>query len=93
MGILPNRMDAPGGPVCACGKPSRRESGQCEDDHGGMMCACPPATLAELLDAADRLSAAAKDLFRPTKEMSGDEHDNLDAAMSWYFQVRRNFGG
>jgi hypothetical protein len=33
-----NRMDAPGGPECACGKPSTYESGWCgECDQGRMV--------------------------------------------------------
>jgi hypothetical protein len=40
MGILPNRMDEEDGPVCACGKPSRRESGDCGEGHGPIKCKC-----------------------------------------------------
>lgn len=39
-GVLPNRMDAPDEPVCACGKPSVREDGFCADDHGAVFCNC-----------------------------------------------------
>ncbi len=40
MGILPSRMDAPNGPVCACGRPSSRESGECgqAQAHGAIPC-------------------------------------------------------
>lgn len=31
----PHRMDAPGGPVCGCGQPSRHESGWCGSCQGG----------------------------------------------------------
>ena len=40
-GLLPNRMDAPGHPKCACGRDSVHESGQCEVDHGPVWCDCP----------------------------------------------------
>jgi hypothetical protein len=40
MGILPNFMDAPGGPRCACGRPSVRETGACglARAHGAVPC-------------------------------------------------------
>jgi hypothetical protein len=38
MRILPNFMDAPGGPRCACGRPSTNESGSCGEDHGAIPC-------------------------------------------------------
>ena len=36
--ILPNFMDAPGGPRCACGRPSVHESGECAFNHGMVPC-------------------------------------------------------
>ena len=36
--ILPNFMDAPGGPRCACGRPSVHEYGGCEIEHGAVPC-------------------------------------------------------
>ena len=38
MGILPNRMDTPGGPTCSCGKPSRLQSGDRSKDCGPITC-------------------------------------------------------
>jgi hypothetical protein len=38
IGVLPNRMDAPSGPVCACGRPSVHESGQCAEAHEPVPC-------------------------------------------------------
>ncbi len=38
MRILPNFMDAPGGPRCACGRPSIHESGACTFDHNAIPC-------------------------------------------------------
>jgi hypothetical protein len=40
LGILPNKMDAPNGPECACGKPSRWESGWCGTKHPTCLCDC-----------------------------------------------------
>lgn len=40
MGILPNRMEEEDGPVCACGKPSRLQSGHCGEEHGKIYCDC-----------------------------------------------------
>ena len=46
-GILPNRMwavnngdDPDDFPMCACGKPSRLESGDCGEGHGAVYCDC-----------------------------------------------------
>jgi len=36
--VLPNFLDAPGGPRCACGRPSTRESGACSTVHGAVAC-------------------------------------------------------
>ncbi len=36
--LLPNWMDAPGHPRCACGRDSIHESGQCGVDHGPIFC-------------------------------------------------------
>lgn len=36
--ILPNFMNAPGGPRCACGLPSIHESGSCGREHGAVPC-------------------------------------------------------
>jgi len=44
VGIRPNVMDGPAGPVCACGSPSRHESGWCGEDHGPIFCVCRPYT-------------------------------------------------
>jgi hypothetical protein len=38
MRILPNFMDAPGGPRCACGRPSIHESGACDVEHDAVPC-------------------------------------------------------
>jgi hypothetical protein len=38
--LFGNRMDAPDGPICACGKPSAFENGGCEDRHGLVWCDC-----------------------------------------------------
>lgn len=38
MTILPNFMDAPGGPRCACGRPSVHESGACGEEHNALPC-------------------------------------------------------
>lgn len=40
MGLVPNNMEAGDGPVCACGKPSRHQSGWCGETHGPITCAC-----------------------------------------------------
>ena len=39
-GLVPNRMDAPGGPICGCGQPSVHESGSCGRTHGPIFCVC-----------------------------------------------------
>jgi len=42
---LPNRMNAPGGPICGCGQPSVHEDGSCGVEHEPVPCpACtaPP---------------------------------------------------
>jgi len=40
LGIKPNVMDAEDGPECACGKPSRLQSGDCGEGHGPIPCEC-----------------------------------------------------
>jgi hypothetical protein len=35
---LPNRMDAPNGPVCGCGRPSAHQDGSCGVEHGPVPC-------------------------------------------------------
>lgn len=37
-GFSPHRMDAREGPTCACGKPSTKQSGACDDPHGPIPC-------------------------------------------------------
>lgn len=37
--VRPNRMDAPGGPVCGCGRPSRLQSGACGQPECDPTCA------------------------------------------------------
>jgi len=40
LGILPNIMNAPDGPECACGGPSRHANGWCGENHGPIYCNC-----------------------------------------------------
>ena len=49
----------------------------------------PLSPLAARLKAADELANAAQRMFRPTKELAGDEWDVLDGAMSNYWQAEQ----
>lgn len=40
-GIKPNRMNAPDGPICGCGRPSRIQSGGCDRGDCDPICDCP----------------------------------------------------
>ena len=63
-GFLPNLMDAPGGPTCACGQPSARESGACGADHGPAFCDCWEGLIAARDEARAALVALSAEAAR-----------------------------
>lgn len=48
----------------------------------------PADTIKNKLRAAEKLAQAAQAMFRPTREQTGDERDDLDTALSEYQQVK-----
>lgn len=104
IGIKPNRMDAPDGPVCACGKPSVRESGSCGEDHGPVTCECQSNPLEALAnsDFAKALQAACDEAEDAPAEKSGDgwkgsiggfapvQGDGQVDGKFWYFRARHD---